>query len=165
MNKKGFTLIELVTTFALATVIITILINIVVIIKDMYTTYEAKSKLIIEQSTLSSLINRKFYEKSLSTYEPCFDTSFCYKFKFSDESTSTLVVGEDFIKFDSYIYKLTKGSKIEEPTMEIIDIDVTDITSNNAFYVIKIPIKNKLFGNEDFGINIVYQYNSNEKEL
>ena len=36
MNKKGFTLVELITTFALATVIIVLLINIVLLIKNIY---------------------------------------------------------------------------------------------------------------------------------
>ena len=109
MNKKGFTLVELVTTFALSTVIIIILINIVLVIKDMYTNYELKSKLIIEQGNLSSLINKKFYNSVLDTYEPCSDSSFCYKFKFTDGTESTLLVTENTIRFDSYLYTLNNS--------------------------------------------------------
>ena len=53
MNKKGFTLIELITTFALASVIIVILVNIIGIIKEMYVKTDVKSKLLVEQSNLS----------------------------------------------------------------------------------------------------------------
>lgn len=165
MNRKGFTLIELVTTFALSTVIIIILINIVLVIRNIYTKYELKSNLLIEQSNLSSLINKKFTTDSLVSYIPCSESSFCYTFTFKDNTKSTLVVSEDYIKFDNYVYTLESGTTVEDPTMEIITVDVSNDTTNNSFLVIKIPIKNKLYSNEDFGFNIVYQYNSKKITL
>lgn len=165
MNKKGFTLVELVTTFALSTVIIVILVNIVLVIKNIYTKYELKSNLLIEQSNLSSLINKKIYNNSLVSYEPCNESDFCYIFTFTDGTTSTLVVNKDSIRFDSYVYKLEGGSVIGDLSMKLIDVEVSSEEMNNSFYVIKIPIKNKLYPNEDFGLNIVYQYNSKKITL
>ena len=60
LNKKGFTLIELITTFALASVLIIILINIIIVIKNVYSKNDIRSELLIEQSNLSNLINKKF---------------------------------------------------------------------------------------------------------
>lgn len=162
MNKKGFTLIELITTFALATVLIILLVNIVLIIKNIYSENEIRSKLLIEQSNLSNLINKKFDEDFLDSYIPCLDTDFCYNFNFVDGSTSKLVVSDKYIKFDNYIYKISDGVTIEEPSLELIDVEVTSSEVNNSFLVIKIPVKHKLYSKDDFGINIVYQYNSNK---
>lgn len=165
MDKKGFTTIELITTFALSTVIIIILINVVLIIKNIYSQNEIKSQLLIEQSNLSNLINKKFTSDNLSSYQACSDSSFCYTFKFVDGTTSTLVVGDDYIKFDSYIYKRKGGSSIGDSTFEITNVDVSNTEVNNSILVIEIPISNKLYPNEDFGIKIVYQYNSNKVAL
>lgn len=165
MNKKGFTLIELVTTFALASVIIIILVNIIGIIKEIYVKTDVKSKLLVEQSNLSHLINTKFEEDSLESYTACMDTSFCYKFNFIDGTSAKLIVGEDYITFDNYTYKLVNDSTIESTNFEIIEVDTIDENSNNAFLIIEIEIKNKLYKDKDFGINLVYQYNSREIAL
>jgi len=166
MNKRGFTLIELITTFALSTVIIILLINIILVIKDIYTSNNIESELLIEQSNLSNLINKRLIEDSLDRYESCSDSEFCYNFVFIDGTTSKLVVGEDFIRFDNYTYKIKKNTKIENPTIEtIIDIEVSNTNSNNSFLVINIPIIYKLTPNKNYGISIVYQYNSNYTEL
>lgn len=167
MNKKGFTLVELVTTFALTAVIIIILLNIVLIIKDLYTKYDIKSSIIIEQSNLSSLINNKFYNNTLISYEPCFedDDDFCYKFNFSDGSQSKLEVYDKYIIFDNYKYTAKNGVVIGKPIMDKIMVTTSNDSINNSFYIIQIPISNKLYPNEDLGINIIYPYNSNEIEL
>jgi hypothetical protein len=162
MNKKGFTLIELITTFALTSVIIIILINIVIVIKNIYTKNDVKSELLIEQSNLSNLINKKFDVDFLNSYTQCNDSEFCYTFYFVDGTSSKLVVTDNYIKFDSYVYKFKKGTTSQNPTLQLLDTEALSGSLANGFLVIKIPIKNKLYPNEDFGINIVYQYNFNQ---
>ncbi len=165
MKKNGFTLIELVTTFALSAVIIIILFNIVLVIKDLYTKYDIKSGIIIEQGNLSSLINKKFYDNTLISYEPCSNDDFCYIFKFENGIESKLEVYEDYIKFDNYRYEKKQGVVIGKPIMDKITVNVSNTSINNSFYIIQIPISNKLYKNEDLGINIVFPYNSNKIEL
>ena len=165
MNKKGFTLIELITTFGLASVLIILLINIVLVIKNLYSENDIKSKLTIEKSNLLHLINKKFDTDFLDSYLPCEDEDFCYNFYFVDGSASKLVVSNNSITFDNYTYKATKGIKIENPTLELIDAEVSNEEINNSFLVIKIPIKHKMYPNEDFGIKLVYTYNSNKITL
>ena len=166
MNKKGFTLVELITTFALATVIIVLLVNVIIVIKNIYSKNDIKSELLINQSNLSNVINKKLIEDSLDTYTPCDDSDFCYNFNFVDGSSSKLVVTNDSIKFDNYVYNLKNGVVIENPIIDIIvDIEVSNTNHNNSFLILKIPIKHKVYPNKDFGIDLVYQYNSNNIEL
>ena len=94
MNSKGFTLIELITTFALSSVVIIILMNVVLIIKENYVKIDVKSNLIIEQSNLSYLINSKFNNLELINYETCFDTDFCYIFNFVGDESSKLMYND-----------------------------------------------------------------------
>ena len=154
MNKRGFSLIELVTTCALSSVIIILLINIIVILKNTYTKNNIKTTLLINQGNLSNALNSKITRNNVLTHEPCSGGLLCYNFTFVDGEVIQLLIEEKKIKFGNYTYVLKEGSKVSNPSIydEYLDIN----TSNDRFMVIKIPIKNKLYPNEDFGINLVY---------
>lgn len=154
MNKRGFTLIELVTTCALSCVIIILLINIVVILKNTYTKNNIKTNLLINQGNLSNALNSKINRDNMVDHEACSEGLLCYNFTFVNGEAIKLLVEEKKIKFGNYTYSLKEGSKVSNPSIydEYLDIN----TSNDRFMVIKIPIKNKLYPNEDFGINLVY---------
>ena len=165
MNKKGFTLIELITTFALATVIIIILLNIISIIKNIYVQNDVKSTLAIEQSNLSKLMNEKFDNKLLY-YVACNDGDYCYIFSFENEESVKLVVEKSKISFGEYTYKLDKNTEVKNPTLTREYVDLDDTENTNNFLVINIPIINKLYPKLNFGINLVYfnsDYMYNEK--
>ncbi len=157
MNKKGFTLIELVTTCTLSCVIIILLINIVVILKNTYTKNNVKTNLLINQGNLSNALNSKIYRGSMVNHEACSEGLLCYNFTFVDGEVIKLLVEEKKIKFGNYTYSLKDGSYVSDASIydEYLDIN----TSNDRFMVIKIHIKNKLYPNEDFGINLVYFIN------
>lgn len=165
MNQKGLTLVELITTFALAAVIILILTNVIVIIKNIYSNNNIKSDLLIEQSNLSKLINQKITTGTLTSYEKCDDSEFCYNFYFIDGGTSKLIVTDDYIRFDNYVYKINNDTVIGNAKIKTETIEVSSTDINNSFLIIDIPLENKLFSDENFGINIVYQYNSNKITL
>lgn len=146
MNKKGLTLIELIVTFALAISIIIILLNVLLIIKKNYEDTDSKTKLVMNQSTLSNLMNSKFVGDNLVSYDTCNGT-FCYEFTFVNGDIITLDVTSKKIIFGDYVYELDSLSKVDTPTL----------TYDNPYLVIKIPIYTKLYPNTDFGINLVYK--------
>ena len=160
MNKKGFTLIELITTFALSSVIVILLINVVLLIKDIYTQNDIKSSLIIEQSNLSYFINNKFLPDSLEGYKECEESDFCYEFDFNDGTTSTLVIKNNSIRFDNYVYDLSQEVSIENPKVHMVKFDLVNTNTYNSVLIIDIPIKSKLYKNDNFGINVIYQFDS-----
>ena len=165
MNKKGFTLIELITTFALASVIIVILVNIVVIVKNIYSNDDLKTKLLINQSSLSQALNSKLNNDSIDSYINCSNTEFCFKFNLVDGSQIELKITDNIIKFGDYVYKLEDGVIVDNPSITKKTISSTNINIDNSFLIINIPIKSKLYKNEDFGINLIYTYNSNKITL
>lgn len=164
MNKKGFTLVELITSFSLATVIIFLLINVVLILKDLYSNYNLKTELLINQSNLSRAMNSKINNGNLISYSSCDEGDYCYEFAFTDSQTIKLVVTSDSIKFGDFVYKVTEGTSISAPSITKENISVVDTSANNSFLIIRIPITNKLF-DENFGINLIYPYNSNRIAL
>jgi len=165
MKNKGFTLIELITTFSLATVILVLLINVVVIIKDVYTESEIKTELTINQGDFSKIINAKITDNNLVSYIECYDSDFCYSFTFKDGEVIDLNVTVSSIKFGSYVYKLPSGTEVINPSIEELYMENTDPSLNDSILVIRIPIINKLYPTEDYGINLVYTYNSNITNL
>ena len=59
----------------------------------------------------------------------------------------TFKIDGDKISFGNYVYVLDSDSKVETPSL----------TFDDPYLVIKIPISTKLYPNEDFGINLVYE--------
>lgn len=158
MNKKGFTLVELITTFALSIVIITILVNVLLILKETYNKSEIKTKLLIEQGNLSRTLNSSLKDGDLTTYEECSDSEFCYEFKFIDGETVKLVITDKTIKFGDYTQKINSNSYIETPTITPIYVNNLNNELTLSFLTIKIPIKCKLYKDYDFGVNVVYRF-------
>ena len=146
MKKNGFTLVELITTFALTTVIIVLLINVVLLIKNIYSKTNVKTELYINQSNLSNALNSKINNNDLVSYEPCTDSEFCYEFNFRNDESIKLIVEKDKIKFGDYIYKLGNKTRVENATL----------TPDEDLLILKIPIVSDIYPNIDFGINLVY---------
>lgn len=167
MKTKGFTLVELITTFSLTAVIVVLLLNVIVVIKNIYSKYDIKTELIINQNDLSIALNSKFINNNLSSYNICDNSSdeFCYEFNFKDGTKSVLKVDDSTIKFDNYVYKKLSGSKIGQASITYETLFISEQSENNSFLIISVPITNKLYDSQDFGVKIIYQYNSNVTNL
>lgn len=165
MNKKGFTLIELITTFALSAVIVILLINIIVVIRNIYSKANIKTELYINQSNLSNAMNKKISKDNLVSYQECYDEDFCYLFEFIDGESIKLNITDTSIKFGDFVYKLGSKTSVVNPSISEEYITGMDTETNDSFLIIKIPIKHELYPNIDFGINLVYPYNSNKTTL
>ena len=161
MNKRGFTLVELITTFALTTVIIVLLINVINVINNIYSKNNIKTELYINQSDLSNILNSKINNEQLLSYETCTDSDFCYTFNFIDGESIKLVVTKKQIKFGNYVYKLMDKTEVKNPVLKEEYMVISDVSHNNTFLILQIPIKNELYPDIDFGINLIYPYNSN----
>lgn len=165
MNKRGFTLVELITTFLLSSVIIILLLNVAIVIRNIYSKTNVKTNLYITQSSLSNNLNKTLGVDNISSYVECNDTEFCYDFNLATGSTVKLAVSGDTILFGNATYKLDNLSKVVNPSIETINITDTSESELDSFLVIKIPIVCELYPGIDFGINLVYLYNSNEINL
>ena len=163
--KRGFTLVELITTFALSTVIIILLINVVLVIRNIYTKTNTRTDLYINQSNLSNIMNKKINKDNLVSYDPCDDGEECYQFSFNDGSSSKLIITENTIKFDEFVYKLDNKTQVGNVSIETHSVVGVDQNMNDSMLVIRIPITSLLYPNEDFGINLIYPYNSIQLSL
>ena len=126
MKKNGFTLVELITTFALTAIIVVLLINVVSIIKNIYSKSSIKTELYINQSNLSNALNSKINDNNLDSYEKCEDETFCYNFSFINGENIKLTVNEKMIKFGDFVYKLSEKVKVENPSLEVAYVNLTE---------------------------------------
>ena len=146
MKNRGFTLVELIVTFALAATIIIILFNVVIIVKNNYEESTVRTKLLINQSTLSNLLNSKINNNNLASYDEC-SGNFCYRFTFKNGEVIELKVTETKIQFGNYAYVLAKGDKVVDPSLVYED----------PYIILKIPVIAKLYPKDDYGINLIYK--------
>lgn len=153
MKNKGFTLVELITTFSLTAVIIVLLMNVIIIMKNTYSKTGIKTDLYINQSNLSNTLNSKLNSDNIDSYTPCDDSEFCFTFNLVDGSNLKLEVTEKSVKFDKYVYNLDDNTKIVNPTLKVEQMDEID-----KFLIIKIPIVSQMYPNMDFGVNLVYLF-------
>lgn len=162
--NKGFTLVELIATFAIASILIVLFTNIGLVIRNTYNNYDRKTELLINQANLSTQIHSKL-DNNIINYERCTDSeNFCFDFTLNDGTKSRLLVTNNLISFDDYTYKITDDLTVE-PKLEKETLTGINTSDNNSFLVLKISIKSKIYEDEDFGINMIYQYNSNITSL
>ena len=86
----------------------------------------------------------------------------CISFTFTDGTTKELYanIEKGYLTYDNYTIKLNNQSYFTNVKIENNGISTTD--KSNKVLSINIPIYNNLFKNENFGINIVYLYNSKD---
>ncbi len=72
---------------------------------------------------------------------------------------------EGTITYGDYTTKLRNGATIGN--VDISNTELTDIdeNKNNSILTIKIPVYNSLLKNQDFGINVIYQYDSRRSSI
>lgn len=161
MKKNGFTLIEILVSFSLASVVMILLLNVILILKDLYMEDGMKTTLFINQSNFQKRLEEEITEKEVTEVNSCGEH--CLTFSFQDGSTKTLSYNKvaGTLTFDTYQVKLVKGSKINvfEATTKTIT-NIKNTSYNNSILSVKVSITHKLIDGE-FGINLVYPYNSN----
>lgn len=161
MNNKGMTLVELIASFTLSSVIVVLLMNVLVILKDVYYNSSLKSELVIIQSGLSNQINKKFSSNNFTGYNSCGNN--CYNFTFKDEVVQLSVNKEtNTIAFGKTNYTYPSGATIGD--IEIVKENYSTYLGNDSLFILRILVEYNDM-EENFGINVVYPYESNILEL
>jgi len=158
-NNKGFTLVEMLVSFTLSMVLIVILFQLIINLKELYVSSGIKTELLNKQYLITNKIYTDLNEKKVTKIESCEDSPVCVQLTFTDGSTKKIEADKTTktLKYDGYIIKLKNDSDIKT-----ININTTISESNRNIFNIKIEIKNNQFSDTDFGINIVYPYNNLE---
>lgn len=152
MNKKGFTVVELMTTFALIAVISILLIRLTITLKEIYVNGDMKTALLTKQGNMTDKINKDLKENTLVGLTSCGIN--CVNFEYATD-TKVLKINKDkkILSYGNYSIKLGDGGYFGTVDISNYESDIGSIINLN------IPIYHKLVkGN--FGININYQAES-----
>lgn len=158
-NNKGFTLVEMLVSFTLSMILIMLLFQLIINLKDIYMLSGIKTELLNKQYLMTNKIYSDLIEKKVIKIENCNNPLVCVEFTFQDGTIKKLEVDDTnkTLSYDGYIIKLDNNSYFEA-----MDISTTYSQSNKKIFNANIPIYNDLYKNTNFGINIVYPYNDKE---
>lgn len=167
-RKKGFTLVEIIVTFCLLSTISFLLFQLVISLKNLYTSNDYKTVLLIEQGNMTRRINTDFFSMPIVSMSDCSTSDDknlkkCYLFTLQDEVIDTKVtkrleVYTDRIIYDGYQMNVDNGSTMGDVSAVVSYIEDASV-KYNCILTIDIPITNKLTDG-DFGIHLSVQYNS-----
>ncbi len=154
----GFTIIELLTAFSLASVVMVMLFNILVMVKKTYTQKSIQSELWMGQALLARELYHDTYEYTLETVSGS-KNNYTLTFQKQDGTTltKTLKITETAITYGDYQYKVPNNS---EAKISISSPQMTNHTgSTHGYVLLNIPIYSSVTGEKkNYGVNVIYLY-------
>lgn len=158
MKKNGFTVLELITSFALAATIGFFLLKITMVIKDLYTISFIKTNIISKQDIITERMYDDFYYNDIKIALKCGKN--CIRFIFSDNTEKLFKIeNNETFKWGDFTTKLKDGSKFENINITIKTFS-KGIDQKDSLLSIKLPIVNPSIKDENFVTNIVVPYKS-----
>lgn len=162
MNKKGFTLVELLTTFLLLSVILVLLIKMTSGLSNMYDNVNIETTLYYKQSIISKNINDTFIFKPIKNIEMC-DKN-CIDITYIDQTNTRIRVENNLIYIGNDVIELFENSRFGDIQVDILYAPIILKYKNDSILNIKIPIFHKKF-KKNYGINFVYQFNRSTLQI
>lgn len=176
-NNKGFSILELIVSFSLTMIIVVILFEIIVSMKEIYEKSVTKTELINRQNLFTDYLYNDKLNNNLIGIGVCGNN--CISFSFQDGQIKNWTWDTQFgvMAYDSYTTNLLKNAQFDT-SLSLTDSDNNTLTGAkicynqsyglggvDSFVSIKLPILNPLFPDEDFGINLFYTFDSNNFSL
>lgn len=162
LSNRGFTVVELVVSFALAMTVAYFIFDLLYSLKNLATDAGVKTELLQKQALMVKEVEKDLENKKLVLATNC--GKYCLDFLFDDQTTKRLSLNttSNLFQYGNFVIKLIDGSDFG--TINVVNERVLTTpggVQNDSWIKIKIPIKNKIVEG-DYGLNLVYQYNSNE---
>lgn len=136
-NESGFTVVELLTSFALATIVMIFLFNILLAVKKDYMTKKLETDFSIQYALLSDALNSDATNCPLNQIIRNGNT-FSISFQSGENcptDLSELVIEDSQITYKGEVYKFSEGVTIKQDSIEYRK-NVTPV----SYYYLNIPI-------------------------
>lgn len=170
INKKGFTVVELLASFSLTMIIVVFLFEILIELKDLYSEASVKTEIVQKQSLLVNKIRKTLDTNDLAGVTCASDTC---TFNFNDispvvlkidASTNTVVFNDEKTKFPSEVSFKSYGIETcpissGKPTNDLGMLD--GINAKNCYFSFDLFLESARL-EEDYPIKIVYPFNYTE---
>ena len=156
MKRNGFTVVEILTTFVLITIVVSLLLIISTSLGKIYTSTSVKTELYYTQSVISNELNKVFLGHNVSSVTKCGDK--CLLVSYHDAESKKIEIDETLVHIDGMAYDIPQNSEMGEVKFDVIYSPITHKFKPDTILNIKIPITYRNIDG-DFGVNIVYQFN------
>lgn len=159
MNKKGFTLVELIVSFAMISILSLVVFRTTISIQQKQARNIAYSNYVTFYSSVNNVIQTDLVNKIIDELEYCGRN--CYKIKYKNEDAKELSIDIEnkLIRYGGFVERLPVSFKyyldltITEDIYEAVD------GHYNAMLTIRIPMNSTILPNER-DLYYIYQYNS-----
>lgn len=160
MNKKGFTLIELILSLSIGVATLITLFQIVFMVRNIYVESGIKVKMLEKQLIINQKVNNDFASKKLIVAKKCSNT--CVEFTFQSGEIKRLEYNRStkIFKYGDFSTKLVGQSNFGNISINVEKIYEPTSLATDSILTIDVPIYNSLFQGDNFGLKLVYQFNS-----
>lgn len=160
MNKKGFTIIELVVSFSLTMVVVLVLFEIVLVLKDLFEVSGLKSELLNKQSLITQKLYEDINENNIYSIQQCGD--YCLTFTFNDNTTKELEIDKENLtfKYGNLVVAFPQTTLFGNIIFETIS--TTSQSANSSIFRINVPISSSLVSDMTYNIDISMLYDSTQ---
>lgn len=159
-QKKGFTLIEITVTFSLIAVVVVLLFEIIISLRELYIKGDFQTTLLSKQGIITRKINDDLQNLKLRSISSCGKFCITMHYQTGANYNLSLDIENNSIQYHDYKWELANGSVIGQVETSVYENSLITATSmDNAILKIDIPITHKLL-EKDYGIHIIYQYNN-----
>ena len=165
-NNNGATIVELVVSVSILFVIVTFLFQIILSLKEVYDSAGIRTEMLNKQAVISKMLNNDLRNNKLDMVLKCNseDTCLALYFQNGDIKNLELIPKTEnepaYFVYGDYKTELVQNSRFGSYSISSETL-TNNIGANDSILNIDIPITHPLLKNESYGINIVYQYNSN----
>lgn len=151
-KNKGFTLVEVIVSFALTMIIVLFLFQLIITLKNIYNNNFVTSDLVLKQSNINQMINKDLMVSNLGEVTSIDNDSInnCYNINFQYGRRNLCYNKENnTISYNDYEFELIKNSKIGDVSvlasdgMLFIEIGITYPDIDNNFDV-KVAYFNRI---------------------
>lgn len=162
MNKKGFTVIELLASFTLTMIIVVFLFEIVLELKDVYVTSSLKTKVLNQNALIATKLDKDLDNLGV-TSASCYVSNVAHCSIFAYSSVYHLYIRPselDVVFNDGSTIKMPAGVTISNLSISTSGRTFVDASKDNAYIKISYEVKSNYF-KKPIAFNYIYTYHSN----
>ena len=141
MNKRGFTLVELIVSIGLISLVMVFLFNLLRDIKREESLSNSKNNDALNRAMIIRVIQNDFIELNLNVVNTCTEGEIlCYSFTYLNGDTKKLIVNKNNIIYDNEKWILESGEYTQEGSVYCSNKSY----GNNYYLKIFIPVINSI---------------------
>ncbi len=146
MDNKGFTVVELIVSFSVTLIVVILLFNIILDVRNIYINDGIKTELLIKQSLINDKVVDAIYNDELTTINRCEGIINCYNLTYTDGSQVTISVDKttNIFQVGEYKTELISGSIVGNLTIVSETYEGIEPEKSDSLLILELPITHEL---------------------